>query len=241
MHFYSTLAKFYDKIYHYLDYQEQVNCLIKLHRDYCLSGGKYFLDICCGTGSHAGRLTEAGFSGLAVDNSKEMLEALAKKYPNLPHEKQDLMDLHVKQPVDLAFCLFNSVLYSESSGGLEKVFTDIHAFLSPGGIFVFDLVDKRVGTDKDERVYNYREDGLFIALRPRWELVDDSTWNLHIKFEVNDDGFTDCHKMLAITIPEVKQMLENIGFEVFCFKKDFERLIPLEDNDGNSLIVARKR
>ena len=61
MIFYSELAKYYDKIYHYIDYGIQTDLLIKLISKFNDSKNKKVLDVACGSGEHISFLHKAGF------------------------------------------------------------------------------------------------------------------------------------------------------------------------------------
>ena len=47
--FYTDLAKYYDKIYHYVDYEQQAEFFIKLIKKYAIAGNNKILDFACGT------------------------------------------------------------------------------------------------------------------------------------------------------------------------------------------------
>ena len=48
--FYTELAKYYDKVYHYVDYQKQSIFSMKLIDEFNKSKNRKLLDVACGTG-----------------------------------------------------------------------------------------------------------------------------------------------------------------------------------------------
>src|SRR3989338_1464211 len=88
--FYTKLAKYYDKIYHYIDYKNQAEFFANLYKKYCGSKTRKVLDTACGTGTDAVLLQKLGFSVTGLDKSKEMLFQARKKSKKIQFVQGDM-------------------------------------------------------------------------------------------------------------------------------------------------------
>ncbi len=103
------------------------------------------LDVCCGTGTLAITLADAGFAVTGIDASGGMLEVAATKVRERGLE--DRITLHRLDaahdpwpdgPFDLVTCTFDSVNYF-SHDEFAAIAARARRTLRPGGMFVFDI------------------------------------------------------------------------------------------------------
>lgn len=102
------------------------------------------LDLACGTGTLTCMLAERGYDMTGVDLSEEMLavaaekgRALAGESPLFLHQSMDKLDLY--DTVDACVCCLDSVNYVTSPAVLRRAFQRVRLFLTPGGMFLFDI------------------------------------------------------------------------------------------------------
>ncbi len=100
------------------------------------------LDVACGTGSLALMMARRGWKVWGVDASEEMLVRARRKFrgKRLPATllHQDMCEIRLPTPVDLATSMFDSINHATSQRELLKTFRGVHRSLLPGGYFVFD-------------------------------------------------------------------------------------------------------
>jgi SAM-dependent methyltransferase len=128
-------------------------------------------DLACGTGAATLVLAAAGAETIGVDRSAEMLDraerAAAETGRSVTWLEQDLRDLSLPGPVDLATSFFDSINYLVEDGDLRTVFGRVAASLTEGGYFVFDLNTRRrfaegwgntslIAADRDDLFGAYR-------------------------------------------------------------------------------------
>jgi SAM-dependent methyltransferase len=107
------------------------------------------LDLGCGTGGISALLADDGFDMIALDVSPEMLNVARERNfgKNTLLLCQDMREFELYGTVQAVFSSFDCLNYITNPDDLKQVFSLVHNYLEPGGIFIFD-----VNTE-----YRYRE------------------------------------------------------------------------------------
>ena len=140
---YGVFAEFYDVLTANIDYKKRALYFDELIKRHDGKQGGLLLDLACGTGSLSEELDNLGYDIIAVDNSPEMLGiAMNKKIEhqkNIQYVCQDMRELDLYGTVDVAVCATNSLNYLQNGKELRTVFSKVQNFLTPGGLFFFDI------------------------------------------------------------------------------------------------------
>ena len=243
---YDFLAGCYDGLTYDVDYSAWADYIEKHFRKRPLPG-KTVLDLACGTGSLTRELALRGYEMIGVDRSPEMLSLAADKNRGVsPIEPiflcQSMEKLDLYGTVAACVCCLDSVNYVTDPKKLQKAFARVRLFLTPGGLFLFDVntpeklegLDGQVFLDETEdtycvwraeysrRVCSYYMD--IFRLDPatgRWERGE------------------ELHRERAYTITELTGMLKEAGFvdvRVFGDKK----MRPPRPGEQRAFFTARK-
>jgi ubiquinone/menaquinone biosynthesis C-methylase UbiE len=104
---------------------------------------KKVVELACGTGTLAVALAQDGYQVVGVDRSAAMLRQARKKARqagvSVTFIKQDIRELSLRDPVDLATCFFDSINYLLCYQDLVRAFACVARVLNPRGLFVFDM------------------------------------------------------------------------------------------------------
>ncbi|MBD3107941.1 methyltransferase domain-containing protein [Bacillus sp. AGMB 02131] len=100
--------------------------------------GERILDLGCGTGDLAKRLTELEVEVVGVDQSESMVQQAKAKYPEIAFEVQDATKLPYDNEFDAVFS--NAVLHWVKEP--EQALAGIYRSLKPGGRFVAEFGGK---------------------------------------------------------------------------------------------------
>ncbi len=110
------------------------------------------MDLGCGTGEIAIRLSDLGYDVTGVDYSTEMLTAAAQKALNRNKKiswiKQDIRELEGFNEIDLMVSYCDVINYITEKEDLLDVFKHVHASLSEQGMFIFDIHSIYYAEDK---------------------------------------------------------------------------------------------
>lgn len=216
---YEHLAGCYDLFTADVDYPRWAD-YIQRHFRRCRRPIVTVLDLACGTGSLTCELARRGYDMTGVDLSGEMLAVAAEKGrecdcpPLFLQQSMDRLDLY--DTVDACVCCLDSVNYVTAPARLKRAFQRVHLFLSPGGLFLFDIntPEKLKGLD-GQLFMDEGEDALCIwraDYSPRRRIC---TYEMDI-FSREGNGLwrraSEVHEEYAYTPEELTGYLREAGF-----------------------------
>lgn len=205
------------------------------------------LDLACGTGTLTWLMAGRGYEMIGVDVSQEMLaQAMEKEEPgvavpplflNQPMEKLDLYG-----NIDACVCCLDSVNYMTRPVALRRAFERVHLFLTPGGLFLFDVrapealaaMDAQICLDENRDVYCLWR-GRF---SPKTRIC---TYDMDIFRREGNHWLRgeETHRERAYTMEELTQMLHAAGFrKIWRYGGRTNR--PPKAADDRIFFVARK-
>lgn len=137
MKLYKNLAKLYDLLHSYQDYDREVELLV---RNLPRINNPRLLDIACGTGTHLKavrrRLPDAELTG--IDLNQDMLDIAVEKGLNAILIKADMKNFDLREKFNLVYCLSSSIQYNLSREDFEKTISLMRKHAT-GGKVIFDL------------------------------------------------------------------------------------------------------
>ena len=134
---YKKLAKYYDLIYHWKDYEKEAHSIKDLIKKYKKSDGNKLLDVGCGTGKHLECFLD-DFSCMGIDINNEMVEVAKTKFKDAIFEQGDMIDFNLKTEFDVILCLFSSIGYVKTYFNLEKTIQNFKNHLKKGGVLIIE-------------------------------------------------------------------------------------------------------
>jgi len=134
---YGALAGYYDKIYHWKDYQKEVKEITKLINQYGMSSGKSLVDFACGTGKHLSLLRK-NFHCVGVDVSEKMLAEARKNAPGVEFLRGDMVDFHLQRRFDVVLCLFSSIGHLKTRSQVRKAIFNFAKHMKKGGVLIVE-------------------------------------------------------------------------------------------------------
>lgn len=242
---YADLSHYYDLLCSNIDYHEQCDFVLRANSLWG-NGGKQYLDLACGSGMLLAHFSDAGFSCNGLDISQDMLDMAADRCPSANLICLDMSEIDLHNSMDLISCFLYSIHYCSSVAALQKTFKNIYAALSPGGVFCFDAVDKDcIANDDGHYHYLTLPNHNQLRFQTRWHYSgegDDLDLHIDIRETAGESQrhYQEKHSMTAVNIINIRQMLENEGFEVQILEHDFARLREWQGENGNVVFCAVK-
>jgi SAM-dependent methyltransferase len=247
--FFTELAKYYDVTHQWRDYEKQSAFLLNIIQKH-KPDSKRVLDLACGTGEHAYRLSSSGYIITAVDNSKEMLDIAATKKPKFSRSPEwvliNILTLGEFDPFDVIYCLGMTVHCMYSPDIFISFLSGVKKRLYPNGIFIFDIINPWkllewapsnhfFSKDSNHQIYILERSEIDRNSRVRhndytWFVKDrDSDWHRYQLFENLRTWFID----------EVEHFLEKGGFKLITKCSDYDLTRFDLENDFNVVFVTR--
>jgi len=136
---YEALAVIYDQLMEHVNYARWADYIVFLLKEYC--SGKHIIELACGTGAMAEKLTHAGFRVDGYDRSPQMIDAAKKReqYTGLSFRTGAFEDFPLDKQYDAAICLYDSINYLMQLNEVTAFIARVNEVLKPEGVFIFDI------------------------------------------------------------------------------------------------------
>lgn len=129
-------ARYYDKLHHFKNYEEQTRLLVGMLRD-AHPGATSLLEVACGTGLFTEHLATC-YQVEGLDISEEMLAQARRKMPGLTFHHGDMQAFRLGRTFDVVACLFSSIAYARTEAALSQAIGTMARHVAPGGILVVE-------------------------------------------------------------------------------------------------------
>lgn len=242
-------AQFYDALQNDFDYGAYCEFAIEMCRRFGVNPATA-LDLACGTGSIAIEMAKRGLDVTGIDISDEMLCAARAKINRTSYDIlllcQDMREIDLNDTVDLAVCALDSLNYLLDTKSMRRVFERVQLFLSPGGVFVFDINTKY----KFENIYGNRDyvlesDGLLCAWQNHYDKKRRICDFILTFFEEQHDGsykrYDEWQREKCYSEKTVRRLLLETGFDICGEYSDFEMGDILEDSERIFFVLRKPK
>jgi len=133
---YKKLAKIYDNLYSFKDYESLAQKLVQFIEQY-RPGARSVLEVACGTGQFLRRLSTK-YQVEGSDISPEMLTVAKMHCPGVPLHESDLIEIDIPRQFDVVACLFSSISYLGTVSRMNQAVERMSRHLNPGGILIIE-------------------------------------------------------------------------------------------------------
>jgi len=213
---YKKLAKYYDLIYHWKDYEKESYSIKELVKKYKKSDGNKLLDVGCGTGKHIEQFKD-DFSCTGIDINNEMVEVAQTKFKDVFFHQGDMVDFNLKTEYDVILCLFSAIGYVKTYSNLEKTMLNFGNHLKKGGVIVIEpWFTKSTYLVGEPGMTTYDGKDVKIARLNTTKIDGDlSIMDMHyLIVEKNEDviHYVDTHKLGLFETDKTLELMEICGY-----------------------------
>jgi ubiquinone/menaquinone biosynthesis C-methylase UbiE len=160
---YTNLARYYDLIYSWKDYQKEAATIRRLIAKYKSSSGNDLLEVACGTGRHIQYLKDE-FRVLGTDISAGMLGVARQNVKGARFQRADMVTLNLGKEFDVITCLFSSIGYVKTSADLKRTLLNFARHLKKGGVVIIEpWLTKKMFKKGHPHMATYGDDDIKIA------------------------------------------------------------------------------
>ena len=219
---YKKLAKYYDLIYHWKDYEKEANSIKDLIKKYKKSDGNLLLDVGCGTGKHLEQFKD-DFSCTGIDINVEMVKVAKKNVKDVIFEQGNMINLNLKIEYDIILCLFSAIGYVKTYSNLEKTMKNFANHLKKGGVLIIEpWFTKSIYRVGDPGMTTYDGQDVKIArVNSTKKEGDLSIMEMHYLVAEKDANvihFVDTHELGLFETDKTLDFMEKAGLQAEFLK-----------------------
>lgn len=247
-------AKYYDMLNQNKDYKLETDYIDSLVKKYSTQAHTV-LELGSGTGTHAIKFSDKGYSVHGIDISQEMVDISNRKLneltgsvDNVQFTQGDIREINLSTTFDVVLSLFHVMSYQTENSDLEKVFMTAHQHLNQEGIFLFDFWHgPGVLTDQPTVRVKRVEEGNVKVYRVAEPVMhcDKNRVDVHYEILIMNEqtkeylSINEIHSMRYLFIPELRLIAAKCGFE-FINAYEYLTTNELSYQSWNGCILFKK-
>ena len=193
------------------------------------------LDLACGTGILCQILKDSGVSTWGMDFSEGMIQIARQGDPAIHYDVADMITYRPEQKFDLVTCTGDAINHIGALSDVEKIFRNVFAYTSPGGYFIFDILNEKEVSTSEPFEMDFTD-----RIRVWFQMTRPGDKQVNLKIRVFEDGGLSFEENIRETIHdpvEICQLLKNCCFEV---EKCSDSLLDDGSHGTTWFVVARK-
>ena len=202
------------------------------------------LDLCCGTGQLAAKLTDEGYAVTGVDGSESMIEVARANAPDAEFIVQDARQALPPRDFAAAFSTFDSLNHLMTLEDLTQVFGNVHEVLSVGGYFAFDLNMAEAYETRWKGTFAYVEDDHVCVVRSVRNVARRIGSMELTLFQLGGGGWERADLSLAQRWYAEDDVLDGLRVAGFADTRSFSANEPIAEgcppSQGRTFFVARR-
>lgn len=197
---------------------------------------KTSLDLACGTGILCEILHNTGVQASGMDYSAGMIEIARAGNPDIHYDVADMITYRPAKQFDLVTCTGDALNHIMELAEVERIFQNVHAYLSPGGYFIFDILNENEVSTGEPFEMDFSE-----TVRVWFQMTRPSEKSVNLKIRVYENGQLQFEENIRETVHDpaaICELLRQCGFTVV---QCADRLLDEGDNHGTTwFVIARK-
>lgn len=196
---------------------------------------KTALDLGCGTGILCRLLQEQGLAVRGMDLSSGMIAIARAENPGIPFDIGNMVTYRPEQRYDLVTCTGDALNHIPDLADVETILHNVYDCLSPGGVFVFDLLDEREVSTSEPFEMDFSD-----TTRVWFQMTRPESKQVALQIRVFENGIEQFSETIRETlhpIPDICRMLETTGFQsIHCSHR-----LSAAGNDATTWFLTAKK
>lgn len=193
------------------------------------------MDLACGTGILCEILHNSGIQAAGMDFSAGMIDIARQGSPEIHYEVADMITFRPETQFDLVTCTGDALNHIHSLSDVEKIFRNVYAYTSPGGYFIFDILNENEVSTSEPFEMDFNE-----SIRVWFQMTRPGEKQVNLKIRVYENNELQFEENIRETIhdPEaICDLLRKCGFEVV---RCADRLLEDANHGTTWFVIARK-
>ena len=196
---------------------------------------KNSMDLACGTGVLCRILKNEGIEAAGMDFSSGMIDIARQDSPDITYDVADMITYRPEKKFDLVTCTGDAINHIPSLSDVGRIFENVYAYTSPGGYFVFDILNRQEVSTSEPFEMDFSE-----SVRVWFQMTQPEKNKVNLKVRVFENGSLQFEENIRETIHDpqvICDLLRQAGFEV---QQCADRLLEDSGRGTTWFVVARK-
>ena len=196
---------------------------------------KNSMDLACGTGVLCRILQAEGIQAAGMDFSSGMIDIARQESPHIPYEVADMITYRPEARFDLVTCTGDAINHIPDLEDVRRIFENVYAYTSPGGYFVFDILNRQEVSTSEPFEMDFSE-----SVRVWFQMTQPEENKVNLKVRVFEEGNLQFEENIRETIHDpavICDLLRQAGFRV---EKCADRLLEDSGRGTTWFVVAKK-
>ena len=196
---------------------------------------KNSLDLGCGTGVLCRILQGEGVQAAGMDFSVGMIDIARQDSPEIPYEVADMITYRPETKFDLVTCTGDALNHIRELENIEKIFQNVYAYTSPGGYFIFDILNEQEVSTSEPFEMDFTD-----KIRVWFQMTRPEEKQVNLKIRVFEDGREQFEENIRETIHDPKIICNLLCQAGFLVEQCADRLLEDSGRGTTWFVVARK-
>lgn len=196
---------------------------------------KTAMDLACGTGILCEILHNSGIQAAGMDFSAGMIDIARQRSPQIRYEVADMITFRPETQFDLVTCTGDAINHIRSLADVERIFENVYAYTSPGGYFIFDILNENEVSTSEPFEMDFNE-----SIRVWFQMTRPGEKQVNLKIRVYENGTLQFEENILETVHDpaiICDLLRKCGFEVI---RCADRLLEDGNHGTTWFVIARK-
>lgn len=193
------------------------------------------MDLGCGTGILCRILQDAGIRAAGMDLSAGMIDIARKDSPDIHYEVADMVTFRPEMQFDLVTCTGDALNHIGRLEDIRKIFRNVYAYTSPGGYFVFDILNENEVSTSEPFEMDFTQ-----TMKIWFQMTRPGDKQVNLKIRVYENGGLVFEENIRETVHDpvvICRLLEEAGFRVM---KCADSLLDDGSHGTTWFVIARK-
>lgn len=196
---------------------------------------KSSMDLGCGTGILCRILRDQGIRAAGMDLSAGMIEIAREDGADIHYEVANMITFRPEAQYDLVTCTGDALNHIARLEDIRQIFQNVYAYTSPGGYFVFDILNEKEVSTSEPFEMDFTE-----STRVWFQMTRPGEKQVNLKIRVYENGDLAFEENIRETVHDpaaICELLEEAGFAV---QRCADSLLDDGSHGTTWFVIARK-
>ena len=196
---------------------------------------KTSMDLACGTGVLCEILYQNGIKASGMDFSEGMIAIARAGNPDIPYDVADMTTYRPDTQYDLVTCTGDALNHIGNLADVEKIFCNVYAYLSPGGYFIFDILNENEVSTSEPFEMDFSD-----TIRVWFQMTQPGEKQVNLKIRVYENGVLDFEENIREMIHDPAVICDLLRKCGFASVKCDDRLLDDANHGTTWFVIASK-